>query len=119
MVMLDKRSFETPHETRPFAANGHMDVITLGDFTVGRGVFEPGWRWEVDVKPIAGTDACMARHTGVCISGSMVVVGSDGVEVTYAPGDAFVMEPGHLAWVVGDEACVLYDTGVMGYAKPA
>ena len=30
--------------------------------------------------------------------------------------DAFVMEPGHDAWVVGDETCVLYDTAITTYA---
>lgn len=117
MVMLDKRSFETPDETRPFEANGHMDVITLGDFTIGRGVFEPGWIWSVDVKPIAGTQTCMARHTGVCVSGAMVVRSDDGSEITYSAGDAFVIEPGHDAWIPGDEPCVLYDTAVTRYAK--
>ena len=28
------------------------------------------------------------------------------------------IEPGHDAWVDGDEACVLLDTGVAGYARP-
>ena len=36
-----------------------MDVVTLGDFTLGRGIFEPGWQWSKDVKPIAGTESCM------------------------------------------------------------
>ena len=119
MATLEKHNFDAPHETRPFAARGHMDVVTLGGFSVGRGVFEPGWKWSVDVKPIAGTDSCMARHTGVCVAGAMVVHSDDGTEVTYSAGDAFVMEPGHDAWTVGDEDCVLYDTSATGYAKPA
>ena len=43
----------------------------------------------------------------------------DGSQETYGPGDVFVMEPGHDAWTVGSEACVLIDTGVVAYAKPA
>ena len=39
--MSDKRGIDTPHE-RQFRDHGHMDVVTLGDFTLGRGVFEPG-----------------------------------------------------------------------------
>lgn len=117
MSSLAQANFSSPHETRPFRANGHVDVLTLGDFSVGRGVFEPGWKWSVDVAPIAGTESCMARHTGVVESGSMTVSGDDGTEVTYVAGDAFVMEPGHDAWVVGDEPCVLYDTAITGYAK--
>ena len=53
--MPDVQDIDTSHERRPFHGHGHMDVVTLGDFTLGRGVFEPGWRWSTDVKPIAGT----------------------------------------------------------------
>jgi hypothetical protein len=119
MASLDKASFDAPHETRPFKAHGHVDVITLGGFTLGCGVFEPGWRWSEDVKPIAGTDSCQARHSGICIAGSMTVRSDDGSESTLSTGDVFVIEPGHDAWTVGPEACVLYDTGVAAYAKPA
>ena len=28
-------------------------------------------------------------------------------------------EPGHDAWTVGEETCILFDTGVVAYAKPA
>jgi quercetin dioxygenase-like cupin family protein len=73
----------------------------------------------VAVKPIAGTDSCQAAHTGVCVQGRMVVRMDDGTEVEYGPGDAFYMAPGHDAWIVGDEACILYDiTGAGNYAKP-
>ena len=109
----------TPHETRPFKAHGHMDVVTLGDFTLGRGTFEPGWRWSEDVKPIAGTDSCQTRHTGYCISGQMVVLPDDGAEFTLSPGDVVVIEPGHDAWTLGDQACVFVDTGVAAYALPS
>jgi quercetin dioxygenase-like cupin family protein len=49
----------------------------------------------------------------------MVVQMNDGSQMEYGPGDAFYMPPGHDAWVVGDERCVLVDvTGVAQYAKP-
>ncbi len=35
-------------------------------------------------------------------------------------GDAAVIPPGHDAWTVGDEACVMVDfAGMEDYAKPA
>lgn len=117
-MTTETQNIETPHETRPFQAHGHMDVVTLGDFTLGRGTFEPGWRWSEDVKPIAGTESCEARHTGFCLSGHMAVRSDDGTEVNLGPGDVVVIEPGHDAWTVGDEPCVLLDTGVAGYALP-
>jgi len=116
--MPQKQSIDSPHETRPFKAHGHMDVVTLGDFTMGRGVFEPGWRWSEDVKPIAGTESCQVHHTGFCVSGQMTVKMDSGEEVTFGAGDVVVLEPGHDAWTVGDEPCVLMDTGVAAYAKP-
>ena len=119
MPASETRNIDTPHETRPFHAHGHMDVVTLADFTLGRGVFEPGWRWSEDVKPIAGTDSCQTRHTGFCLSGQMTVRFDDGSEVDVRPGDVVVLEPGHDAWTVGDEACVILDTGVGAYAKPS
>ena len=119
MGQMESRNIDAPDETRPFQAHGHMDVVTLGDFTLGKGVFEPGWRWSTDVKPIAGTDSCMTRHTGICLSGEMAVRTDEGTEGTIGPGDVFVLEPGHDAWTVGDEPCVLFDTGVAAYARPA
>jgi hypothetical protein len=44
----------------------------------------------------------------------------DGSEVEYGSGDAFYMPPGHDAWIVGNQRCVLIDfTGVAKYAQPA
>jgi hypothetical protein len=115
---MASQSIDSPHETRPFAAHGHMDVVTLGDFTLGKGTFEPGWRWSSDVKPIAGTESCQTRHTGICVSGSMTVRMDDGSESSIGAGDVVVIEPGHDAWVTSDEPCVMFDTGVAAYAKP-
>src|SRR3954452_20162568 len=84
-LMSNKQNMDTPHERRPFKDHGHVDVVTLGDFTIGRGVFEAGWRWSDDVKPIAGTDSCMTHHTGICLSGQMAVRFDDGSELTIGP----------------------------------
>ncbi len=116
--MTDIKSIDTPHERREFKAHGHMDVVTFGDFTLGRGVFEPGWRWSEDVKPIAGTDSCQVHHTGFCLSGRMTIKADSGDEVTIGPGDVIDLDPGHDAWTVGEEPCVILDTGVAAYAKP-
>jgi hypothetical protein len=118
MGNMETRNIDAPHETRKFQANGHADVVTLGDFTLIKGTFQPGWRWSNDVKPIAGTDSCMSRHTGFCVSGQMTVRSDDGTEITIGPGDVLRLEPGHDAWTVGDEACILLDTAGTGYAKP-
>jgi len=49
-----------------------------------------------------------------------VVKMDDDSEEEFGPGDAFYMPPGHDAWIVGDEPCVLIDvTGFGQYAKPS
>lgn len=116
---MQTQSIDAPHETRQFQAHGHLDVVTLGDFTLGRATFEPGWKWSEDVKPIAGTESCQTAHRGFCVSGHMTVRMDDGTEVSMGPGDVVAIDPGHDAWVDGDEACVFLDTGVAAYAKQA
>ncbi len=116
---LVRKSTASPDETRQFKdGKGKMEVFSLGDSTVGRGVFEPGWRWSQHVKPIAGTPSCQAAHTGYVLEGRMAVKMDDGSEAQYGPGDFFHMPPGHDAWIVGDKRCVMLDfTGVAKYAK--
>jgi quercetin dioxygenase-like cupin family protein len=118
---LERKPLEAPDETRPFQdGKGRLEVVSVGDRTFGRGVFEPGWRWSQHVQPIAGTPSCQAAHTGYVIEGRLTVQMDDGDRVEYGPGDAFYMPPGHDAWVVGDQRCVLIDfTGVGSYAKSA
>ena len=55
---------------------------------------------------------------GYMISGQMTVRMDDGEELTYGPGDFMIAPPGHDAWIVGDEACVVIDwQGFADYAK--
>jgi hypothetical protein len=39
----------------------------------------------------------------------MHVVHDDGTEEDLGPGEAYVIEPGHNAWVVGDEPLVGFE----------
>jgi hypothetical protein len=114
------KNFTIPDETRRFKSHGHLEVLRFDDrCTIGKGVFEPGWKWSQDVGPIAGTASCQNVHTGYCISGRMTVRMDSGAEFTVGPGDAFHMPAGHDAWTVGHERCVLIDTtGVKAYAVP-
>ena len=43
---------------------------------------------------------------GYLVSGRMHVVADDGTEVDLSAGDAYRIEPGHDAWVLGDEPVV-------------
>ena len=82
-------------------------------------MFEPGWRWSQHVKPIAGTDSRQTAHLGYVLSGRMHIVMDDGSEGECGPGEAVYIAPGHDAWTVGDQACVMVDFGqIASYAKP-
>ncbi|AHH19161.1 cupin domain-containing protein [Nocardia nova SH22a] len=113
------KNLGNPDETRPFeAGSGRMDMVETPHGPVGRAVFEPGWRWSQHVKPIAGTDSCQTMHAGYCLSGRMRIHMDDGTENDVGPGDFMFCPPGHDAWVLGDEACVLIDwAGAAHYAK--
>lgn len=74
--------------------------------TAGRYTFDPGWRWSDTVKLLVGTDTCQLRHLGVVLAGRLHVAHDDGLESEAGPGDAYLIEPGHDAWVVGDETVV-------------
>jgi hypothetical protein len=118
MSELEGKSFGSPDEVREFKANGRVDLVNLDSGQVGKGTFEPGWKWSNDVKPIAGTDSCQVAHVGYVLSGRMLVRMDDGSEYEYQAGEAFNMPAGHDAWTVGDEACVMVDFGGLeGYAQ--
>ena len=70
---------------------------------------QPGWSWSECIKPIVGTESCQAHHVGTVVSGQLRVRHDDGTEVQVGPGDAYVIEPGHDAWVVGSEPVVGYE----------
>jgi hypothetical protein len=52
---------------------------------------------------------CQARHVGYVAGGSLHVVHDDGTEADLSAGDAYVIELGHDAWVVGSEPFVGYE----------
>ena len=108
MAGVQRLDFDSPDETRT-PEKTRVDVVRLGDTTAARMTFEPGWKWSECVKPVAGTDSCQVRHVGIAQSGRMVVRHDDGTEVEVGPGDAYVIEPGHDAWVVGDERFVGFE----------
>jgi quercetin dioxygenase-like cupin family protein len=118
---LESKGFASPEETREFAQDmGQLELVTLGGKQAGRGTFKPGWRWSDHVKPLAGTDSCQAAHLGYVVSGRMGIRTDAGEEGEIGAGEVFSLTPGHDAWTVGDEPCVLIDfTGMTSYALPA
>ena len=100
MTGVQSRDFDSPDETRS-PEKTRVDMVRMGETMAARFAFEPGWKWSECVKPVAGTESCQARHVGVVHSGRLCVSHNDGTEVELAPGEAYVIEPGHDASVVG------------------
>jgi hypothetical protein len=117
MAGIVTKSFDTPDEVRA-PPNTEVAVVRLGTQTAARFTFQPGWRWSESVRPVAKTESCQVRHVGAIVSGRLHVVHSDGTEGDAGPGDAYVIEPGHDAWVIGDEPVVAFEfEGAESYAK--
>ncbi len=111
------KTFGKPDEVREFP-KGRLELINVGGATVGRGVFEPGWRWLTSVQPFAKTHSCEAPHFQYHVSGTLHVVMDDGSEFDCKPGDVSLLPSGHDAWTVGNEPAVVVDfQGMIDYAK--
>jgi mannose-6-phosphate isomerase-like protein (cupin superfamily) len=116
-IEQEKKSFTKPDDKRSFD-NGQIEVLTVGETTIGRTTLQPGWKWSKSVKPIAKTESCQVSHLMCQISGRMHVKMDDGTEFELGPGDVATIPPGHDAWVVGNEPVVGFDiAGAENYAK--
>ncbi|HET9076599.1 MAG TPA: cupin domain-containing protein [Acidimicrobiales bacterium] len=111
--MLESKNIDTPDEKVGFD-HGDLQIVNLTGATVVRATFRPGWSWSGDVRPRAGTPSCQMPHSGIVLSGRFVVRMDDGEERILGPGDAHVVSPGHDAWVMGDEPCVILDFSSAG-----
>lgn len=105
MPRLRYKSFSRPDEVRRFS-KGHAEVVKLGETTIGRSHWDPGWRWSVDLAPTMATQSCQVRHLGHSVSGVLHVRMDDGEALDIPPDSIFDIPPGHDAWVVGDEPWV-------------
>jgi len=114
-----KKSFAAADEVRT-PDKTRLEILDLGGVKAARLTAEPGWRWSECIKPVAGTDSCQSHHVGAVLSGSLHVVHEDGTELDISEGDAYIIEPGHDAWVTSDSAFVglEFDSSTAGsYAK--
>lgn len=108
MAGITKKNFDVPDERRS-PDKTVMQVLDLGPVKAARLTLQPGWRWSECIKPVAGTDSCQTHHVGTVVSGQLYVRHDDGTEVQVGPGDAYIIEPGHDAWVIGSEPLVAYE----------
>jgi class 3 adenylate cyclase len=107
-MQLRRKRFDRPDEIRR-VEKAHIELVELGELTIGRAIFEPGWRWSEHVKPIVGTESCQVHHLGYVVSGHLHIEMTDGASMDVMGGDAFEIPPGHDAWVIGDEPWISVD----------
>ncbi|WP_334171650.1 cupin domain-containing protein [Sinomonas sp.] len=105
VTALAAKSLDAPDERRR-PDKSEIDIVNLGDYTIGRFSFDVGWKWSDCIKPVVHTDSCQNNHVGYCISGSLEVRLDNGETASVKAGDSYTIPPGHDAWVVGDEKFV-------------
>jgi hypothetical protein len=108
MAGITVKSFETPDERRA-PEKSEVRVVDLGSVHAAQMTLEPGWRWSECIKPLVGTESCQVHHVGTAMAGHLHIEHEDGTTLEIGPGDAYVIEPGHDAWVVGDDTFVGYE----------
>jgi quercetin dioxygenase-like cupin family protein len=111
------RRFESPDETRQFPL-GTFEIVHIGGLTIGRAIYQPGWKWSEHVGPSLGLTRCPVEHVGLVLSGTATAAFEDGTVVELRTGELFsIPATPHDSWVVGDEPYVsLHLLGADHYA---
>jgi class 3 adenylate cyclase len=119
MLDLRRKNLASPDQTIELPLL-RVEIVELGDFTVGYLVHQPGWRWSEHVRPSVGGEWCQARHVGLLLSGRHAIRFEDGTTYELGPRDVVDVPPGHDGWVVGDEPVVMIEwAGLHTFAGPA
>ncbi|MET3173236.1 UNVERIFIED_ORG: quercetin dioxygenase-like cupin family protein [Arthrobacter sp. UYCu721] len=105
VTQLEVKSHNTPDEKRR-PDKTEVDIVKVGDYTIGRMTFSPGLRWSDCIKPVVQTDSCQNNHVGFCVSGALSVETTDGNRISITAGDSYTIPPGHDAWVEGAQPFV-------------
>ena len=117
--MLDVilRRFEQPDEVREMA-KGRFELVRIGELTIGRATYQPGWKWSEHVGPTVGATHCSVEHVGLVLAGAATVA-FEGRVIEMHAGDLFhVPAVPHDSWVLGDAPYVsLHFLGADQYAR--
>lgn len=111
------KRFETPDQVRVFD-KGRFELVRLGPMTIGRAVYEPGWKWSTHVGELTGATHCAVEHVGLVISGVAAVAFENGQVEELREGMLFhIPADPHDSWVIGDAPYVsLHFMGAQHYA---
>jgi hypothetical protein len=117
MAGIEQKNFDEADEVAEYGDQGKAERITLGmagyglgsESTVWRSTLLPGWSWQRNIQPNVPFERCPLHHREFVVSGRIRYEMADGTAVEAGPGDHLLIEPGHQATVLGEEACVLLD----------
>ena len=84
-----------------------VDLVRAGNVRFGRFIYPPGFHWSTHMKPIVGTDLCRHAHIGFLARGRIQGRYADGCSFEFVAPAVVILEAGHDAWVVDEEAAVL------------
>jgi hypothetical protein len=112
------RRFDEPDEVRVFE-KGRYEIIHINAMSLGRAMYEPGWRWSQHIGAKIGQQRCCVEHLGYVLSGAATAAFEDGRIFELRAGDTFYISPEpHDSWVLGDTPYIaLHMIGVSNYAK--
>ena len=84
-----------------------VEIVAAGNGRVKRAIYPPGFRWSTHMRPTVRSEHCMHAHIGFLARGHIQGEYADGCTFEYVAPQVVTIEPGHDAWVVGDEEAVL------------
>lgn len=114
---IEIKKLDEPDEIRDLPKT-HIEIVNINETTIMRATFQPGWKWSECVKTAVNTKSCQVSHLNYVISGKMMIAMDDGTQKEMGAGDFAEIPPGHDAWVIGNEPCVLIDfSGGRTYGK--
>ena len=87
-VGLIRKRFEKPDETRHLEL-GRFEVVRIGGMTIGRGIYQPGWKWSTHVGRALGQTHCRVEHVGLVLAGAATAAFDDGSIHELRAGELF------------------------------
>ena len=118
MGRVEVRDFGTPDSVMAFD-HGTSRIVRLAGTVVTLDEHLPGWSWETHIRPVVGGVSCQYHHRAFVLGGHLVVRTDENEEVRIGPHQVVDIQPGHVAWVDGDESVVLVDwAGATDWAAP-
>lgn len=117
MAGIEHKGVGDADETIDWGEQGQSVRLTLGfsgygignESTVWLSTLRPGWSWKRNIQPNVPFESCPLHHREYVIAGHVRYVTEDGSSVEAGAGEHLVIEPGHQAEALGNEACVLLD----------